>query len=256
MTSCNLPETGKKKYTIKAVENALVVLEALSELEGDVHLSQLSKKLEMNKSYMFRLLATFEQRGYIEQKKKSGKYRVGPSAYEIGQKFLLQMTLLRKAKPLMEALARECNEAVYLAVLAHHEVLLLEMVDTTQQVKIISLVGKRYPAHRTSAGKVILAFTADHKKIFTVSGGKEFPEDLNLIKQREVCFECGGFGTDISSLAVPIFNSQKEVLGALCTLGPDFRFQENQVEKEMLPQLKATGKILSSKLGYLDDLMK
>lgn len=245
MESSNIIKTQKNKYSIKSVEKALVVMEALSELEGAVNLSQLSKELGMSKSFIFRLLATFERRGYVVQEKKSGKYRVGLSAYEIGQKFLLRMELLRKTKPLMQALARECNEAVYLAIVIHQEVLLLEMVDTAQQVKIIPLAGKRYPLHQTSAGKIFLAFNAGHDSS-TASG--EMSEELGFIKQRGACFEGGGFGTDISSLAVPIFNVKKEILGSLCILGPDFRFQENRVEEELLPRLKAMGRTLSSRM--------
>ncbi len=252
MESSNRIETKKNRYAIKSVEKALVVMEALSEIEGEVNLSQLSKELGMSKSFLFRLLATFEQRGYVEQEKKSGKYRVGLSAYEVGQKFLLRMELLRKTKPLMQALARECNEAVYLAIVVQQEVLFLEMVDTAQQVKIIPLVGKRYPLHQTSAGKIFLAFNDGHDSS-TASG--EMSEELSIIKQRRACFECGGFGTDISSLAVPVFNAKNEILGSLCILGPDFRIQENRVEKELLPRLKTMGRILSSKMGYLDNFL-
>ena len=84
-----MPSRDKESYSIQAVENALDVLEALSEIDDDVRISQLSEKLAMNKTSVFRLLATFENRGYVEREEQSGKYRLGLSAYEIGQKFLL-----------------------------------------------------------------------------------------------------------------------------------------------------------------------
>ena len=152
-----MPSRDKESYSIQAVENALDVLEALSEIDDDVRISQLSEKLAMNKTSVFRLLATFENRGYVEREEQSGKYRLGLSAYEIGQKFLSRMGLLRHAKPLIERLARGCNEAVYVAVRRRKEVLFLDMVDTTQKVKIVSLVGKRFPLETTAAGQVLLA---------------------------------------------------------------------------------------------------
>ena len=111
-----MPSRDKESYSIQAVENALDVLEALSEIDDDVRISQLSEKLAMNKTSVFRLLATFENRGYVEREERSGKYRLGLSAYEIGQKFLSRMGLLRHARPVAERLARGCNEAVYIAV--------------------------------------------------------------------------------------------------------------------------------------------
>ena len=100
-----MPSRDKESYSIQAVENALDVLEALSEIDDDVRISQLSEKLAMNKTSVFRLLATFENRGYVEREERSGKYRLGLSAYEIGQKFLSRMGLLRHARPVVERLA-------------------------------------------------------------------------------------------------------------------------------------------------------
>ena len=72
-----MPSRDKESYSIQAVENALDVLEALSEIDDDVRISQLSEKLAMNKTSVFRLLATFENRGYVEREELSGKYRLG-----------------------------------------------------------------------------------------------------------------------------------------------------------------------------------
>ena len=152
-----MPSQGKNPYSIQSVENALDVLEALCEFEDDVRISHLSEKLGMNKTSVFRLLATFENRGYVEREKGSGKYRLGLSAYEIGQRFLSRMGLLRKARPVMEKLVRECNEAVYLVVRRGSGVLFLDMVDTSQQVKIIAMVGNSYPLAGNAAGKIMLA---------------------------------------------------------------------------------------------------
>ena len=70
-----MPSRDKESYSIQAVENSLDVLEALSEIDDDVRISQLSEKLAMNKTSVFRLLATFENRGYVEREERSGKYR-------------------------------------------------------------------------------------------------------------------------------------------------------------------------------------
>ena len=172
-----MPSRDKESYSIQAVENALDVLEALSEIDDDVRISQLSEKLAMNKTSVFRLLATFENRGYVEREEQSGKYRLGLSAYEIGQKFLSRMGLLRHAKPLIERLARGCNEAVYVAVRRRKEVLFLDMVDTSQKVKIVSLVGKRFPLETTAAGQVLLAM----KMVRVCSLLRELPQiSVNL----------------------------------------------------------------------------
>ncbi len=102
-----MPQRQKESYSIQSVANALDVLEALCDEGDEVRISQLSEKLGMNKTSIFRLLATFENRGYVEKEQKSGKYRLGLTAYEMSQKMLTKMDLLRKAKPVIEKLKDE-----------------------------------------------------------------------------------------------------------------------------------------------------
>jgi len=241
---------GKESYSIQSVENALDLLEALCEESDEFRISHLSEKLGMNKTSVFRLLATFENRGYVEREEGSGKYRLGLSAYEIGQKFISRMGLLRKARPVMERLIRDCNEAVYLAVKRDEQVLFLDMVDTTQQVKIISLVGKRYPLAATAAGKMILAHAqiqATHRPPLEDGMAGE----LVQIARQGYALDRGGLGEGITCAAVPLFNARGVICGVLCLLGPEFRLSPERVEKEFLPSLREAGEIISSKLGYL-----
>lgn len=246
-----MPRRQKESYSIQSVDNALDLLEALCEGEDEVRISQLSERLGMNKTSIFRLLATLENRGYVEKQEKSGKYKLGLSAYEMGQKLLSRMGLLRTAKPVIEKLARECNEALYLTVPRGNEILLLDMVDTTQQVKIISLLGKRYPITGPSAGRVILAHSTAHLKACTRDNLGALEAELPKIAEQGYCCDAGRFGEGIASLAVPLFKEQKSILGSLCMIGPEFRLTEEKIENDLLPRLKDAGIVISSKLGYV-----
>ncbi len=252
-----MPSRGKDSYSIQSVENALAVLEALCEEGEEVRISHLSERLGMNKTSVFRLLATFENRGYVEREKGTGKYRLGISAYEIGQKFLSRMTLLRHARPVVERLVRKCTEAVYIAVRRQEEALFLDLVDTSQQVRIVSLLGNRFPLTGNAAGKVILAHAPEKEagphsrsKIAFIPG-LPCPEELLQIRQQGFCLECGALGEGVISLAVPLFGPGGQLSGSLCMVGPDFRLTPERMQNEFLPDLKETGEIISSKLGYL-----
>lgn len=241
----------RDSYSIQSVDNALDVLEALCEEDGEIRVSHLSQRLGMNRMSLFRYLATFENRGYVERVRNSNKYRLGLSAYEIGQKFLSRMGLLRKAKPVIEELARKCNEALYLVVARGKEILMLDMVDTTHQVRIIPLTGSRYPITGNSAGRVMLAFSAQHRSQCTQGDLSGMQQDLTQIMQRGGGYDCGGFGDGIASVAVPLLDEQGNVAGGLCLVGPEFRFSPERVDSSLLPDLIEAGRIVSSKLGHV-----
>lgn len=244
-----MPSRDKESYSIQAVENALDVLEALSEIDDDVRISQLSEKLAMNKTSVFRLLATFENRGYVEREELSGKYRLGLSAYEIGQKFLSRMGLLRHARPVAERLARGCNEAVYIVVRRGTEVLFLDTVDTTQKVKIVSLVGNRYPLETTAAGQVLLAFNSSKANQISDRTQTEI-DQLATVSHQGYAQDSDALGDGIASVAAPLFGSGGKLHGALCIVGPEFRLSQEVIQKQILNPLLDTCGIVSSKLGW------
>jgi len=237
-----MPGRDKDTYCIQSVENALTLLEALCEEEEEVSLSRLSERLSMNKANVFRLLATFESRGYVERSQRSSKYRLGPSAYEIGQKFLSRMELLRKARAVMEQLVRECNESVYLAVPCADEVLFLYVIDSIQQVKVASLVGRRFPLATSAAGQVM--------RVFSLPAGTGADEGGMAIRQAGVSRDDDTLDEGIASLAVPLIRGSGKVAGALVMVWPDFRVPREGVEKQFVPALKMAGEIVSARLGY------
>lgn len=251
----------KADYSINSVENALDLLDAICDEGGEARVSQLSQRLGINKTSVYRLLATFEKRGFVERGEDSVKYRLGLMAYEMGQKLLSRMGMLRKARPSMERLARQSNESVYFMVRRGSEVLLLDMIDGTQQVKIASLTGRRYPLAATAIGRLFLAFGerpgGDARKHLEV----KIPplaavDEVDAIRRHGVCVDEHGFGEEVTSVAVPVLNAKGEVVAVLAVLGPAFRMTRERIENDLVPQLKDAGQVVSAALGYLGHYLK
>ena len=66
----------KSNYVIQAVAHALDVLEQFHG-DGELGVTELSKRLKLHKNNVFRILATLEARGYIEQNRSTENYRLG-----------------------------------------------------------------------------------------------------------------------------------------------------------------------------------
>ena len=255
-----MPARGKETYSIHSVENALALLEALCEEGEEVSLSSLSQRLGMTKASLFRLLATFESHGYVEREPGSRKYQLGMAAYEMGQKFLSNMNLLRKARPVMEHIARNLNEAIYLVVRRGNEVLFLDMVDSSQHVKIAPLVGRRFPIEKTAAGKLFLALsppppTQGPGRPRTATIPPIGPEEIASLRQQGYCVDQGSIGEQTTSVATALFKGSGEIAGVLTLLGPDFRMTDDEIDRHLLPALITASEIISSQLGYLGHVL-
>lgn len=237
--------------TIKSVDKALEVLEAFSEISGGINLSSLSDKLKMNKSRVHRLLHALKQRGYVEQKSKNGKYHLGMTAFMVGQNIVSNMDLLRTAKPAMEELVRDCNETVYLSLRFGQEVLLFDKVDSLHPVNVMSLKGLSYPLTDCAAGEIFQVFDREEDALTDVCTSSVTHTRLETIKQQGYCSDNHRLGDGLSSLAVPLLNASKSVVGSLCFVGPDFRLSDEKVQSNLLIHLIDAGQAISARLGYL-----
>ena len=252
----------KTNYVIQSVAHALDVLEQFSGETEELGVTDLSKRLKLHKNNVFRLLATLESRGYIEQNKSTENYRLGIRCLQIGQTYVNQMGLLRQARPIMESVVKRCKETVYLSLLRRGAVVPLQSVEADRPVRIISLLGQALPLHCTAAGKVHLAFESEEEiknalpeslarhTEKTITRRTELIADLRSVAERGYALESGEFLPDLRSIAVPIRDYTRSVVGSLAITAPDYRLTLERVEKEVAPIALSAGRDLSSRLGY------
>src|SRR6266436_1103234 len=126
----------KTNYTIQSVSHALDVLEQFTGEADELGVTELSKRWKLHKNNVFRVLATLEARGYIEQNRSTENYRLGTKCLQIGQTYIRQMGLLQQARPIMIDVVKSCHESTYVAVMRKGQVVPLDMAESDQPVRI------------------------------------------------------------------------------------------------------------------------
>ena len=244
-----MPSRDKDSYNIRSVENALLLLEALADEEyNKCSLAQLSQRLDMTKASLFRMMATFENHGYVKRGQRTGEYQLGLAAFEVSQKLLSKMTLLKKARPVMAQLARQCEETIYLVVQRGHEALFMEMADNDQKVKVVPLTSQRFQLDGCASGRIFLAF--DQLNAELLAHRPHLVEEISQCKKQHFCIDHNGVGEGSTCMAVPLFETGGILAGCLALIAPSFRMDDNRINKELLPALRASGEMISARLGY------
>lgn len=249
----------KNEYTVQAIANAFDLLETLTDENTSPTAPLLATKLKISSNKLFRILVTLEQKGLIEHDKKTGNYRLGLSAFGMAQHILKSTSIIRVARPIMEELARKHDEAVYLTILNNDEVLFLDMVDSFQQIKAVTFVGKRFPLFTNASGKVIKAmgssdvlgnFGKRRASKIGITDVEELESELDTIRKKGVAIDNNGLGEGICSVAVAVKDYAGMVIGALTLLAPSFRMLQERLEQEIIPSMLAGSEELSMKFGY------
>lgn len=246
-------------YPLKDGDKAFDLLEILATEDTDITALLLAKKLKLSNVITLRLITALESRQLVEYDATTGICRLGLNAFRMSQCILNSNSLLKLAHPIMEELARELDEAIYLTVMKDDEVLFLDMVDSLQHIKTAPFLGYRFPFFTNAAGKAIKAMSCSD--VFGAKGRKwmrkkdikeieKLEQELVVIRQRGVAIEAGGLGQDICSVAVAVKDYAGKVVGALTMLAPSFRIFQERLEQEIIPSMLYGAELLSIKFGY------
>lgn len=254
---------AKSDYLIQSVSRALDILEAFEVGQDELGVTELSRKLKLHKNNVFRLLATLETRGYVEQERESGNYRLGLRTFEVASVFLHHLGLVREARPALEQLARETGEAACLGVLEGASVVCVDMVETSQPVRVVSHLGRRLPAHATALGKAQLAFRPQGEldELWkahplapvtgrTLSAPGRLGDELARVVGQDLALEDEELEIGVRSVAAPIRDYAKRVVGAIGVRGPAFRLPLDRLDGELGPRVKAAAQQASKRLGH------
>lgn len=251
----------KSNYVIQSVSHALDVLEQFTGEPDELGVTELSKRLKLHKNNVFRLLATLEARGYIEQNKVTENYRLGVRCLRLGQRFVQQMGLLRQARPVMHQVAKTSGESVAITVLRGGGVVPLDAVDGAQPVRLVSRIGDFMPLHCTAAGKLHLAFADEDLRASlpdalekhtdrTITDAGQLAKQLEKITDAGYATDMGELIDDVRSVAVPVRDYTRAVVGSLSVAGPAYRLTAERIDKEIVPLMLKAGRELSTRLGF------
>lgn len=253
----------KSDYIVQSVDRALDILESFDYHEEELGVTEIAHKLNLHKNNVFRLLATLEVRGYIEQDKKTGNYRLGIKTFELANVFLHHLGLRRQARPILDELVSRCDETAYLAVLDGSEVIYVLMQETSQTVRIAPRLGRRLPVHCTAAGKAQLAFeSADRMDLIfkdqplrkmtenTITDPQGFWKHLREVAKLGYAVDNEEFEMGVACIAAPVKDYSHKVVASVGLSGPVSRFSSERIEKDLAPLVKEAAAKLSERLGY------
>lgn len=250
-------------HQFHSVDKALDVLGVFDYDQEELGVSEIARKLSLQKNNVFRILATLETRGYVEQNKKTGNYRIGIKAFEVGNVFLHHLGIRGQARPILEELVSRCNETAYLAILYGPEVVYIAMRETSHPVRVAPRLGRRLPAYCTASGKSQLAFESQDRldEIFRDYPLKRLTEntitryDDLVVHLREIAGK--GYAVDneeceygVKCVAAPVRDYAHRIVAAVVLSGPTSRFAPERIQVEFVHLVKEAAAKISQRLGF------
>ncbi|MGF1465587.1 MAG: IclR family transcriptional regulator [Sandaracinaceae bacterium] len=246
--------------TLRSVRNALRILRQFSATEPLLGVSELARRLGVAKSTTHRLLATLTAEGFVRQV-PDGRYGLGFVLWELGSQLVGGLELREVAHPILEELRNRTGETVHLAVLDETEVVYIDRFESPATLQLFRRVGFRMPAHSTSTGKAILAFSPSSVVDRVVAEGLRRLTDTTITREADLrsrladvaargyVLSRGESEVGVTSLGAPIFDFEGRVVGAVSVAGPDTRMGDAVLEG-LVAEVRGAAAKISRGMGY------
>jgi DNA-binding IclR family transcriptional regulator len=252
---------GGQHGGVQSVDRALEVLEILAR-DGHAGVSEIAEEMGIHKSTVSRLLGSLVSREMVHQNSERGKYQLGFGILRLASSIPGRLSLVREARPVLEALAEEFKETVNLAVLRSNFAVNVDQAMGPSTLATYDWVGSLTPLHATSSGKILLAGLPadDRARILeetglpartprTITDRKELETQLLDVARQGYGVAREEFEIGLNSVSVPVYNHVGAVIGAVSISGPAFRFDPEKAPG-LLDGLKEAGLRISARLGY------
>lgn len=258
-----MPRRNTTSYAVPAVDSAISILETLGAAQP-MSLTELSTKLGLGKSSVYRLLVTLVLRGYVEKDPHSDRYQLTYRLFAIGSRTAERLGLREVAQPIMERLGSRTGETVNLGVLDGFRTVSIHLVESAHPLHIHMRIGG-VSAHATATGKILLASLPPEELAQRLAGQRLASLTARTIKRRSVLHaelrrvREQGFAVDdeecsigLRCVGAPVRDHRGMVVAALSMVAPCHRLPPEEMPAAIATVRDAAQEI-SLRLGYSRD---
>jgi IclR family acetate operon transcriptional repressor len=248
------------KYFSKVIGKALDIIDILRSSAQPLSLNELTLRLELAKSSVFRILHTLEVSGYIERD-ATARYTVSPDlqAWAPGR---VRASLVEAAVPALKELSREFCETVSLAMRFDNRVEVIATVESPRLIRMGNTVGRIVPPYASSLGKAVAAFQSEEvrERLVRSYGIHRFTEytvvDEVELKREFERVRSRGYSTDREEsvlegccFGAPILDVRGEAIAAISVSSPKMRIADEQLQKRLVAALRRAADGISQALA-------
>lgn len=228
---------------VPAIDKCFTILGLLVRAKKPMGISGISKALKYNKSTVFNIVYTLNDLGILEYG-RNNEFRLGTQLYVLGKAASRGSELINTIHPYLEEINRKTRMMVFLGIQSDLKAIILDKIDSTFDIRVISEVGMRIPLLAGAGGKALLSLLSDVeidkilsqnklKKFtpFSCTSKRKYKAIIQKTREEGIAFDMEEYIEGIRALAVPLNISRENSPAAIWAVG-----LRMQVKDEVIPQ--------------------
>ena len=254
-------ESAKQPEAVSSVMKVFGILQALGE-QKEIGVTELSQRLMMSKSTVYRFLQTMKMLGYVSQEGETDKYALTLKLFELGATSLEHVDLVDLCDKEMQLISQQTNEALHLGALDENAIIYIHKIDSGYNLRMQSRIGRRNPLYSTAIGKVLLAYRSEEftrnalsdvefikHTDKTLENIDQLLSELKAVKEQAYAEDNEEQEPGLRCMAAPVFDRFGNVIAGLSISLPTIRFDEKR-KAYYVELLQNASRKVSEQLGF------
>ncbi|MFD0590022.1 IclR family transcriptional regulator [Paenibacillus sp. GCM10027627] len=226
------------KSTVRAVDRALDILLCFT-AKTDWAMTEIAEHVGLHKSTVHRMLATLEEKGFIERDQSTERYHLGLKVWELSANLSRSDDQATIWLPDMVRLRDQLGETVSIYVRDGSERIRMQAVQSNQAVRRVAPVGLRLPLYAGASSKVLIAYS-DASVKENIFASPTWPSTIDMEQYNHQLQEIvvQGYATSFeerelgaAALSAPIFDRFGVLAAALSISGPASRLKPDTMRE-------------------------
>ncbi len=248
---------------VRVLDRAFDILEALSQNNSPMRLSDIAARSGLSKSTAHRLLTAMLERSFVS-KTETGAYTIGYKIIEMASTHINNLELLTEAKPYLSRIMRELDLTAHLGILDGADVVYLEKMDGHPNSQMYTRIGHRSPGFCSSIGKCLMAGMSrdeledvldlcDFKKYTpkTITDRREIIRHLREVRRQGWAVDDEEFEGGHRCVGAPVYDYRGLPIAAISASGSVNILTDEKMD-DTIRTVRECASRLSRQIGYIE----
>jgi DNA-binding IclR family transcriptional regulator len=249
-----MPLTSKR---VPAVDKCFAILNLLAQSKEPMGISDISGKLDLNKSTVFHILHTLTDLNVLENQ-QDGKFIFGTRFYILGNMAGKRSKLIQTAHPYLERINEKTKLSAFLGLRSDRQAILIDKVDSAYGIKLSSEIGMQMPILAGAGIKAMLSQLSDGEideillrtdlkryTPYSIVDKAAYKQEILEVRRQGIAYDREEYIEGMVAFAIPVKSNGRDLQAAIWAVG-----LTRQVSKSFMPELTQLLKEISEEINY------
>jgi IclR family KDG regulon transcriptional repressor len=249
-----MPPASKR---VPAVDKCFAILDLLARSKEPMGISDLSGRLDLNKSTVFHIVHTLTDLNVLENQ-RDGKFVLGTRFYILGNMAGKRSKLIQTAHPYLEAINDKTKLSAFLGLRSDRQAILIDKVDSAYGIKLSSEIGMQMPVLAGAGIKAMLSQLSDEEideilartelKRYTpnsIIDKATYRAEIYEVREQGIAYDREEYIEGMVAFAIPIKVNSRDLQPAIWAVG-----LTRQVPRASIPEMTQLMKGISEEINY------